>query len=175
MARAEVLRGALLRGVAEAARAALDARVLGPSGSAATHTRRTNVSIHATVSRPSLGGAQAAFRDCRSGLPPDAVARGREAAEDTVCTAYADMTKSASGRSSHPGWLRRPALERRLDEAFARRVTTLTADAGFGKSTLLAAWTEDVECIWYTAGANDAALPPLTQGIADAIRSSLPG
>jgi DNA-binding SARP family transcriptional activator len=92
-----------------------------------------------------------------------------------VCTAYADMTKSASGRSSHPGWLRRPALERRLDEAFARRVTTLTADAGFGKSTLLAAWTEDVECIWYTAGANDAALPSLTQGIADAIRSSLPG
>jgi len=85
------------------------------------------------------------------------------------------MTKSASGRSSQPGWLRRPALERRLDEAFARRLTTLTADAGFGKSTLLAAWTEDVECIWYAAGGNDAALPSLTQGIADAIRSSLPG
>jgi hypothetical protein len=50
-------------------------RALAASGSAATHTRRTNVSIHATVSRPSLGGLKAAFRDCRSGLPPDAVAR----------------------------------------------------------------------------------------------------
>src|ERR1700712_4207817 len=84
------------------------------------------------------------------------------------------MTESASGHSSHPGWLRRPALERRLDDAFARRLTTLTADAGFGKSTLLAAWTEDVECIWYTTGDNDAALPSLSQGIADAIRSALP-
>jgi hypothetical protein len=43
-------------------------RALAASGSAATHTRRTNVSIHATVSRPSLGGLKAAFRDCtRSG------------------------------------------------------------------------------------------------------------
>ncbi|HEX4678104.1 MAG TPA: BTAD domain-containing putative transcriptional regulator [Gaiellaceae bacterium] len=84
------------------------------------------------------------------------------------------MTESESGRSSRPGWLRRPALERRLDDAFARRLTTLTADAGFGKSTLLAAWTEDVECIWYTTGGNDAALPSLSQGIADAIRAALP-
>lgn len=85
------------------------------------------------------------------------------------------MTKSASRRSSHPGWLRRPALERRLDDAFARRLTTVTADAGFGKSTLLTAWTEDVECIWYTVSGNDVALPALAQGIADAVRSSLPG
>lgn len=52
------------------------------------------------------------------------------------------QTKLAPSRSS--GWLERPALERRLDEAFAKRLTTLAADAGFGKTTLLSAWATDV-------------------------------
>ena len=37
-----------------------------------------------------------------------------------------------------------------LDDAFGKRLTVVTAGAGFGKSTLLASWVADVEHAWYT-------------------------
>ena len=74
------------------------------------------------------------------------------------------QTKLAQPRSS--GWLARPALERRLDEAFAKRLTTLTADAGFGKTTLLSEWATDVECGWYTVTARATDLSSFAGGVA---------
>jgi ATP/maltotriose-dependent transcriptional regulator MalT/DNA-binding SARP family transcriptional activator len=70
--------------------------------------------------------------------------------------------------------VRRPALERRLDEAFGRRLTTLSAGAGFGKTTLLAEWAEDVDCAWYTVGARDSSLPVFARGIVAALQRVFP-
>ncbi len=77
----------------------------------------------------------------------------------------------AAARSST---LCRAALEDRLDEAFGKRLTTVVAGAGFGKSTLLAAWATDLECAWYSATAKDMALPWLERGIARAIAARVP-
>lgn len=70
--------------------------------------------------------------------------------------------------------LRRDALEDRLDEAFAKRLTAVVAGAGFGKSTLLAAWAADLECAWYSLTAKDTALPWLERGIVRAIAARIP-
>ncbi len=67
------------------------------------------------------------------------------------------------------GLLARPKLEARLDEAFGRRLTTIVAGAGYGKTTLLAQWARDVECAWYTAGAADGRLSSLTGGLSEAL------
>jgi ATP/maltotriose-dependent transcriptional regulator MalT/DNA-binding SARP family transcriptional activator len=87
-------------------------------------------------------------------------------------TTATSETRLFPPRSS--GWLARPALERRLDEAFAKRLTTLTADAGFGKTTLLAEWASDVECGWYTVTAHTTDLSSFASGVARAIQSRVP-
>ena len=46
--------------------------------------------------------------------------------------------------------VRRARLEGMLDDAFGKRLTVVTAGAGFGKSTLPASWVADVEHAWYT-------------------------
>ena len=48
------------------------------------------------------------------------------------------------------------------------------ADAGFGKSTLLAAWAEDVNCAWLTASPDDVSLAALARSLADALRLRVP-
>ena len=55
--------------------------------------------------------------------------------------------------------LRCPLLESRLDGTFGKRLTSIVAGAGFGKSTLLAEWAKDVSCAWHTAGSQDKRLP----------------
>jgi ATP/maltotriose-dependent transcriptional regulator MalT/DNA-binding SARP family transcriptional activator len=70
--------------------------------------------------------------------------------------------------------VRRPALERRLDEAFGKRLTMLIAGAGFGKTTLLANWAEDVDCAWYTVGTRDNSMPVLARGVAAALQRPVP-
>src|SRR5918994_1866116 len=70
--------------------------------------------------------------------------------------------------------LRRRALEDRLDGAFAKRLTTVVAGAGFGKSTLLAAWADELESAWYSITAKDTALPWLERGVARAIATRVP-
>jgi DNA-binding SARP family transcriptional activator len=70
--------------------------------------------------------------------------------------------------------LAREALQARLDEAPRRRLTTIVAGAGFGKSTLLAAWAQRHEVAWYTLDADDAALSRLGRGIVDALRLRVP-
>ena len=73
-----------------------------------------------------------------------------------------------------PAALPRAALQRRLDEALQRRLTTVVAGAGFGKSALLAAWAQRHDVAWYTLGAEDAALSTLGPGLVDALRLRVP-
>jgi DNA-binding SARP family transcriptional activator len=71
-------------------------------------------------------------------------------------------------------WVGRPGLLRRLDEGGARRLVTVVAGAGFGKSTLLAAWMAGVHGAWYSLQPEDASLPNLLRGLVDALRRRLP-
>jgi ATP/maltotriose-dependent transcriptional regulator MalT/DNA-binding SARP family transcriptional activator len=74
--------------------------------------------------------------------------------------------------------IRRPALLERLDHALFRRLTTVVAGPGFGKSTVLAAWAETVPSAWYTVTGEDAVLPALARGLVDALATDageLPG
>jgi ATP/maltotriose-dependent transcriptional regulator MalT/DNA-binding SARP family transcriptional activator len=73
-----------------------------------------------------------------------------------------------------PATLPRAPLQARLDEALRRRVTTVIAGAGFGKSTLLAAWAQRHDVAWYTLGEEDAALSTLGRGLVDALRLRVP-
>ena len=73
-----------------------------------------------------------------------------------------------------PPVVRRPRLESVLDDAFGKRLTVVTAGAGFGKSTLLASWVADVEHAWYTLTEADRSLGVLAPGLASALRGALP-
>ncbi len=66
--------------------------------------------------------------------------------------------------------IERPALEERLEDARARRLTVLVAGAGFGKTTLLARWAARTGCAWYTIEREDAALGVFATGILAAFR-----
>ena len=66
--------------------------------------------------------------------------------------------------------VRRPALEERLDEAFGRRLTLVVAEAGYGKSTLVAQWSEELERAWHTVSTSDLQLSALAAGLAAALR-----
>lgn len=54
------------------------------------------------------------------------------------------LTAKSLAPAVPPTTLPRPQLESRLVEALSRRLTTVVAGAGFGKSTLLAGWASDV-------------------------------
>ncbi len=71
-------------------------------------------------------------------------------------------------------WVDRPELLRRLDDVGARRLVTVVAGAGFGKSTLLAAWVARVHGAWYSLQPEDASLLNLLRGLVDALRLRLP-
>lgn len=66
--------------------------------------------------------------------------------------------------------IERPALEERLEDALARRLTVLVAGAGFGKTTLLARWARRTGSAWYTIEREDAALGVFATGILAALR-----
>jgi len=83
-------------------------------------------------------------------------------------------TASKSTPAVLPSVLRRRALEERLDELFEKRLAVVVAGAGFGKSTLLAAWTADLECVWYTVMPQDRELGALTRGLGETLRRRLP-
>jgi ATP/maltotriose-dependent transcriptional regulator MalT/DNA-binding SARP family transcriptional activator len=67
-------------------------------------------------------------------------------------------------------WVDRPELLRRLDDVGARRLVSVVAGAGFGKSTLLAAWAARVQAAWYSLQPEDASLPNFLRGLIDALR-----
>src|SRR5262245_49268997 len=49
-----------------------------------------------------------------------------------------------------PHVIERPRILASLGAASQRRVTALTAGAGFGKTTALTAWAAGRNCAWYT-------------------------
>ncbi len=73
-----------------------------------------------------------------------------------------------------PSYVRRAELESRIGECLHHRLTTVVAGAGFGKSTLLAAWAADAGAAWYTLGRDDAAPTALARGILAALRVRIP-
>lgn len=77
-------------------------------------------------------------------------------------------------RSPTDAVIARPALEQLVTTARNRRLTVVVAEAGFGKSTLLASWWEAVPCAWYTADHRDLDLPTLGRQLGDALRLRVP-
>ena len=73
-----------------------------------------------------------------------------------------------------PQLLARGALLARLDRAFGVRLTTVTAGAGFGKSTLLDAWVADVRYAWHAVTCRDRAVDSLADGLMVALGRALP-
>jgi len=71
--------------------------------------------------------------------------------------------------------IERPRLERMLDGGVARRLTLVLADAGFGKSTLLASWASRHRTAWHTVGAADRDAGRLAGGLLDALALWVPG
>jgi DNA-binding SARP family transcriptional activator/tetratricopeptide (TPR) repeat protein len=69
----------------------------------------------------------------------------------------------------------RPRLEALLVEAGTRRLTSIVAPAGFGKSTLLAIWANRQRCAWYTLTPEDRDVGTLFRGIATALGLRVPG
>jgi DNA-binding SARP family transcriptional activator len=71
--------------------------------------------------------------------------------------------------------LHRPRLEHLLDLGSERRLTTVVADAGFGKSTLLAAWARGKRVAWHTVTQSDRDPAAMAAGLVRAISLELPG
>ncbi len=74
-------------------------------------------------------------------------------------------------------WVDRPRLRSRLDEARGRRLTVVVAGAGFGKSSLLAAWLAHSRSrsAWYSLRREDQSLPTFLRGLVDTLWLRLPG
>jgi DNA-binding SARP family transcriptional activator len=68
----------------------------------------------------------------------------------------------------------RPRLESLLDGALAHRLTVLVADAGFGKSTLLASWSAGINAVSYSCATGDRDLTRLWRRLVRALRRRLP-
>ena len=85
------------------------------------------------------------------------------------------MTRSSKTLtpSVPPVTVARPALEDRLNESLGRRLTTVVAGAGFGKTTLLASWGQRIGCVWYTIDRRDLELGALASGLAVALRRKI--
>ena len=77
-------------------------------------------------------------------------------------------------RSPTDGLIARRRLEQLAATARTRRLTVVVAEAGFGKSTLLATWWENTPCAWYTADQHDLDLPTLGRQLSDALRLRVP-
>jgi ATP/maltotriose-dependent transcriptional regulator MalT/DNA-binding SARP family transcriptional activator len=82
--------------------------------------------------------------------------------------------RAARGRGRDAGdgagrpLLTRPRLLHHLEQSLARRLTSVVADAGYGKSMLLGAWAATVPCVWYTVSPDDTSLTAFVLGIAAA-------
>jgi ATP/maltotriose-dependent transcriptional regulator MalT len=114
---------------------------------------------------------------------------GRRRQEDAVETLFESEPKFARraarsfGVSSRK--LRPPALPaaffprvdvgRRLDDALGRRVTSVVAGPGFGKSTVTAAWANERSAAWYAVDRADGSWPAFLRGLCAGIATRLPG
>ncbi len=74
-----------------------------------------------------------------------------------------------------PPTLSRPRLSAVLRDATRqRRLTTLIAGPGFGKTTALADWAAEQPVAWYTASGDDQDAPSLAAGLVAALRLRAP-
>jgi DNA-binding SARP family transcriptional activator/tetratricopeptide (TPR) repeat protein len=71
--------------------------------------------------------------------------------------------------------IRRSRLEQLLDAGMERRLTTVVADAGFGKSTLLAAWSAGRLVAWHAVSAADRDPTALAAAIVRSLSLRVPG
>lgn len=78
--------------------------------------------------------------------------------------------RADSGRAPAVALIERPRLESRLDEAFGRRLTTVVAGAGYGKTTLVAQWARDVRSAWHSSGSVDRLLGTFAGRLVHALR-----
>ena len=70
--------------------------------------------------------------------------------------------------------IRRPRLEELLSSATERRLTTMIAGSGLGKSTLLAQWGESLDVLVHVVTAADRVLASMARSILDQIRLVVP-
>jgi DNA-binding SARP family transcriptional activator len=70
--------------------------------------------------------------------------------------------------------LARPRLERRLDEVFGKRLASVVAGAGYGKSTLLASWCADIDSASYAVSPRDESVDRLARALGAAVGARLP-
>ena len=82
-------------------------------------------------------------------------------------TAAESSVRIRSGRSAFA--LRRPRLEERLDDVFGKRVGLVVAGAGYGKSTLVASWSEDLNAAWHVLGPTDSELASFLEKLLPAL------
>lgn len=80
-----------------------------------------------------------------------------------------EVRRDRSARRS-TALLERPGLEARLDEVFGKRLATVVAGAGYGKTTLLGQWSRDVECAWHAVESADRRLGSLTRRLVRALQ-----
>ena len=76
---------------------------------------------------------------------------------------------------SPPDALRREHLLAALDGAATRRLTTVVAGTGYGKSSLVADWATDRAAAWYTVDRADRDPRVLAAGLTMALRVRTPG
>ncbi|TCO42595.1 ATP/maltotriose-dependent transcriptional regulator MalT [Kribbella antiqua] len=72
------------------------------------------------------------------------------------------------------GTVGRPRLLALLDEGVQRRLLTVVADAGFGKSTLLGSWAAGRPCAWHTVRAEDSSLAAMVSALVGSLRRQVP-
>jgi ATP/maltotriose-dependent transcriptional regulator MalT len=72
------------------------------------------------------------------------------------------------------GFIARPALAGLITSVLGRRLTVVVAEAGFGKSTLMASWWDAAPCAWYTVDHTDQDLPSMGRQLCDALRLRVP-
>ncbi|HZM38745.1 MAG TPA: BTAD domain-containing putative transcriptional regulator [Acidimicrobiales bacterium] len=74
-----------------------------------------------------------------------------------------------------PFTLTRPRLDQRLANAVHRRLTSVVAGAGFGKTTLLTAWAAGTTSAWHSLTPSDRTLGVIVRAVTDALRARVPG
>lgn len=103
----------------------------------------------------------------RSEFPP---VRSLDAAPHDLPVTRMPRVKITPPLSGDPQLVLRPAL---LDGALQRRLTTVVAGPGFGKSTALGAWASSAPSAWYTLDGTDASPTRLAAGIVEALNLAL--
>ncbi len=68
----------------------------------------------------------------------------------------------------------RPRIHTLLDGALRRRLTTLVAGPGYGKTTVLSQWAADRPCAWHTAAPTESELSVFVRHLVDELRTHIP-